>query len=146
MEKRFLVLMILVSMSFISCEMTPAETTVEIYISEQPFDGYNQQEVSATFVADLYFIPATYLFKDDESTPDEIAITCEWYWDNYFHFDETHLKTEKYYISEDASESFTTSFNAGEGMVLNNHFWVVISWTDNDGDSQTISEKAYFDS
>lgn len=144
MKKFFYLASIIVLMLVFAVACNPfkkPDTALVVSITSNPQGGSQRSSVSCTFTGTLETSGGG-LFAS--KTPAPITATVEWFWENYYHENETQQKSESYTFTTDEAESQTTTYSASTGYILLNYWWVKISWTDGDGTPHTVeSTKAY---
>ncbi|NQT62349.1 MAG: hypothetical protein HQ556_05260 [Candidatus Marinimicrobia bacterium] len=133
-------------LSLNTCMTEPGTTSLDVYFSRQPTGGNNEQMATALVVADLEYYEATGIGNFDDPGTDGVELTVEWWWESALPFDETLMSTEKIWITEEGETALTLSYDAGEGFVVTNYWWVKISWEDDDGEWSVESEQGFYTS
>jgi len=120
----------------------PEETLVTVQISQQPQGGLDQTLVRASFVAQLHYEEGTINVGDAE--PDSVQISCEWWWQDGNELNDTFVKLDTFMVSEVDIHEFSSIVVAAPGHVLIDHFWMEISWEDDDGEHLVSTDKVLF--
>ena len=129
--KRCLVIF-LVLLVFCSCSKDPDPTEVHVVITQHPSGGKQQESVSVTFDAQL----------KGEVKP--IELTIEWWWESGDQTTQQLVDTERITINTSGTTSRSAVYRTAPGYILLNYYWAKIRWSDDTGQKEVESGKAYF--
>ncbi len=109
----------------------PAKTTLNVTITEHPEGGNNINQVSAQFEGKIL----------GKVTP--CSVTVEWWWENGNHENPSMKSSEEILFNSANVTSKSTIYKAPVGYILNNYYWVKFKWTDDDGQHELETSKAF---
>ncbi len=121
------------------CVLPACSESVPSYLSvsvtEHPVGGLNVRTVSCTYDVKYTGSPQ----ESGKNPSQSIMLNVRWTNDKGGTYNEREFEFG-YHSSEGGS--FTTTFSAPEGLVLDKTFWAVFSWEDSNGKHEVTSNKA----
>lgn len=109
----------------------PVPTTLNLSITDHPVGGNKISEVSAKFEGTI----------GGEVTT--ISVTVEWWWEDGNHANAKMMDSEELIFNSSNVTKKSTIYKAAVGYVFMNYYWVKLSWTDDSGQHNKESSKAY---
>lgn len=134
MKKITLLILAIITVSlFSTCQKdkTPAETNLNVLITQNPSGGSQVNSVSVQFSGKI------------TGTVKSVPVIVESWWEDGYH-SKSKIKSSTEYTFDSASTTTkSTVWSAATGYILLNYYWVKITWTDDDGQHFIESSKAY---
>ena len=134
MKKIKLIIIVLLTVSlFTTCQKdkTPAETNLNVLITQNPNGGEQVNSVSVQFSGKI------------TGTEKSVPVIVEWWWEDGNHSNSKIKSSAEYTFDSATTTTKSTVWSADSGYILLNYFWVKITWTDDDGQHSIESSKAY---
>ena len=128
-----LILAITTVLLFSTCQKdkTPAETNLTVTITQNPSGGSQIHSVSVHFTGKV-----TGYVKS-------VPVIVEWWWEDGNHSNSKMKSSTEFVFNSSSTTTKSTMWSANVGYVFLNYYWVKISWTDDDGQHNIESTKAY---
>ena len=121
-------------LSFYGCpkdDPEPLPTTLNLTITEHPDGGKQVNQVSAKFEGAI------------TGTITPVSVTVEWWWEDVNHNNSKMVESEEIIFNSGNVTIKSTIYKAQVGYILMNYYWVKFTWTDDNGQHETETSKAY---
>lgn len=141
-------LIIIILLLFAGCETEIPERTLKLNISQHPMGGHNQSSVFCSIQGKLVVNDCDGIFVDC-GQPEPITVWADLHWQTYDEWngewDDYVLEWDYYEFDSESYQSFTLSHTVSPTVqYLWDYYYVIFSWTDDDGEHEIESNKAYF--
>ncbi|XWN37865.1 MAG: hypothetical protein ROO71_02835 [Balneola sp.] len=128
---------------FVSCGTGKGKTTLDISWRLEPQGGTSVVLLNARAWVEKKFIDQSTVFQS-ESDPKDITVRAEWWWRSGNKTSTEMVGFNTYEIS--GGSGLTTireSYEAPEGFILANYYYLILKWTDDEGYHELKSREVF---
>ena len=123
-------------LSFYGCPKSdvapePLPTNLNLTITEHPDGGKRVNQVLAKFEGTI------------TGTVTPVSVTVEWWWEDVNHDNSKMVESEEIIFNSDNVTIKSTIYKAQTGYILMNYYWAKFIWTDDNGQHETETSKAF---
>ena len=132
--KWVMISLLAISILSISCKKddpTPPATNLSLTVTEHPDGGKQVSQVSANFEGVI------------SGTVSPVSVTVEWWWEDGNHDNSKMVDSEEIIFNSSNVTTKSTIYKAATGYILLNYYWVRFIWTDDNGQHEIKSSKAF---
>lgn len=129
-----IIILIAISVLSLKCNKdnpAPPETNLSLTVTEHPDGGKLVNQVSANFEGAI------------TGTVTPVSVTVEWWWEDGNHENSEMQESEEIIFNSSNVTLKSTIYKAPPNYFLLNYYWVKFTWTDDNGQHEVKTSKAF---